>query len=59
MEWMDFLRVYGPLSLGWVLAAYLVKFILDRYASDIDAKVKLAGALDNLSRVIDQNNHKA
>lgn len=49
----DILKIYGPLSLGWVVAAYLLKFILDRYKDDIDARVKLAMSLDGLARVID------
>lgn len=53
MEFVDLVKVYGPLALGWVIAAYLLKFILDRYQTDIDARVKLATALDGLQRVIE------
>ena len=49
----DLLKVYGPLAIGWVLAGYLGKFVLDRYNSDIDARIKLATALDQLTRVIE------
>lgn len=49
----DFLRIYGPLALGWAIAAYLLKFILDRYNADIEARVKLAGSLDKLSNIIE------
>ena len=55
MEWTDFLKVYGPLSLGWILAAYLMKFILDRYDSDTSAKVALAQALQKLAEAIRNN----
>ena len=53
MEFADMLKVYGPLAIGWVVAAYLMKFILDRYAADIDARVKLAAALDKLSTLVE------
>ena len=52
MELMDLVKVYGPLAIGWVLAAYMGKFILDRYSADIDARVKLATALDALTQLI-------
>lgn len=54
MEIIDIVKVYGPLGIGWVIAAYLLKFILDRYQEDIEARVKLATSLDGLSRVIDR-----
>ena len=54
--WADFLKIYGPLAVGWVVAAYLMKFILDRYAADIDARVKLATALDNLAKLVEVKN---
>lgn len=50
---MDLIKVYGPLALGWVVALWLIKFILDRYQADIEGRVKLATALDGLTRVID------
>ena len=53
MEWTDFLKVYGPLAIGWILAGYLGKFVLDRYQADIDSRVKLATALDGLTKIID------
>ena len=49
---VTFLQVYGPLALGWIVAAYLLKFVLDRYKDDIDARVKLATALDGLTSII-------
>ena len=52
MEIGDIIKVYGPLALGWVLAAYLVKFIMDRYDKDIQSRSDLATALDNLSDAI-------
>ena len=49
MEYTEILKIYGPLSLGWIVAAYLGKFILDRYERDIEAKTALALALQNLA----------
>lgn len=49
----DFLKIYGPMAIGWVLAVYLIKFVLDRYQADIEARVSLANALDGLTRVIE------
>ena len=54
MEVLDIVKVYGPMGIGWLVAAYLLKFVLDRYNADIEARVKLAAALDNLSRVIEK-----
>lgn len=54
MEILDIVKVYGPLGLGWVIAAYLLKFILDRYNADLEGRAKLATALDGLTRVIDK-----
>ena len=51
---VDFIKIWGPLGMGWVVAAYLLKFVLDRYNADIEARVKLATALDSLSKVIDR-----
>lgn len=53
LPWADIVRVYGPLALGWVVAAYLLKFILDRYQADIDARVRLATAIDSLTKIIE------
>lgn len=53
MELAEFLKVYGPLALGWVVAGYLGKFILDRYERDLDARVKLASALEGLTKIIE------
>lgn len=49
----DLFKIYGPLALGWVVALYLLRFVLDRYQADIDARVKLATALDALAKVIE------
>jgi hypothetical protein len=50
---VDLVKIYGPLSLGWVAAFYMLKFVLDRYAADIDARVKMANAIDSLTRIIE------
>ena len=52
MEYAEIFKLYGPLALGWVVAAYLGKFILARYDADIEAKTKLALALQQLTEAI-------
>lgn len=60
MEILPLVQVYGPLGLGWVIAGYLLKFVLDRYNADIEAKVKLATSLDGLAKIIeDLGRHRA
>ena len=49
MEFTDILKIYGPLAIGWAVAAYLIKFIMDRYDRDIESRAKLASALEALS----------
>ena len=49
MEFAELLKVYGPMAIGWVIAGYLGQFILKRYDADIDAKTKLALALQSLA----------
>lgn len=53
MEVMELVKVYGPLGIGWIIAAYLLKFILDRYNADIESRTKLSTALDSLTKVIE------
>lgn len=55
MEFADFIKIYGPLAIGWVIAAYLGKFILDRYQADIKARVKLAEALSTMAKAVTEN----
>lgn len=50
---MEIVKVYGPLGLGWIVAGYLLKFVLDRYNADIEGRTKLATALDALTKVIE------
>ncbi len=52
MEFAELLKVYGPMAIGWVIAGYLGQFILKRYDADIDAKTKLALALQSLAESI-------
>lgn len=48
MEFGELLKVYGPMAIGWVIAAYMGKFVLDRYDRDIESRSKLASALESL-----------
>lgn len=52
MEIAEFLKIYGPMGIGWVIAAYLGNFVLKRYDADIEAKTQLALALQKLSERI-------
>ena len=45
-------KVYGPLGIGWVLAAYLIWFIVNRYDKQIESNIKLATALEGLTQII-------
>lgn len=47
------LTTYGPLALGWIIAFYLGKFVLDRYNADIESRVKLATAVEALAKSIE------
>jgi len=49
MEYVEILKLYGPMAIGWIIAAYLGQFILKRYDADIEAKTKLALALQSLA----------
>ena len=51
---LEVVKLYGPLSLGWIIAAYLGKFMLDRYNADIESRVKLATALDALAKSVEE-----
>lgn len=53
MDLIDLVKIWGPLGIGWVVAAYLLKFVLDRYKDDIDSRIKLALSLDGLSKIIE------
>lgn len=55
MEWADLIKVYGPLAIGWAIAGYLGKFILDRYQQDIDSRVALSRAIENLTNIIKED----
>lgn len=49
----DFLKIQGPLAIGWVLAAFLIKFILGRYDEDIKSRIELANSLEMLSKAVE------
>ncbi len=49
---IDVIKLYGPLAIGWLVAGYLIKFIMDRYDRDIESRSKLASALEQLSNAV-------
>lgn len=49
---IELLKVWGPLSIGWLVAGYLIKFIMDRYDKDIQSRSDLANALSSLRDAI-------
>jgi len=51
-DFTELVKIWGPLSLGWVVAGYLIKFIMDRYDRDIASRTELANALTQLSDTI-------
>ena len=52
--WFDLLKLWGPLAFGWVIAYLLIRFIMDQYKADIDSRVKLATALESLTKIIER-----
>lgn len=52
MDFLPLLEKWGPAFLGWAGFVYVGRFVLDRYQQDIDAKVKLALALEELSKLL-------
>lgn len=54
MEWSEFVKVYGPLGLGWVGFGYLGWWLLQRLDRFLEAQVKLALTLDGLTKAIEE-----
>lgn len=62
MEWAELLRMTGPV--GFVLMVliigpyvgmyYLGRWVLDRYDRDIEARIKMATAIESLTNMIDE-----
>ena len=46
------LKAYGPQAIPWIALAYLAKWHLDRLDRDLDARIKLATALESLTAMI-------
>ena len=57
MDLLDFMKVYGPLGMGWILAGYLLKVLLGERQADIESRVKLAVALETLTNLVKANAH--
>lgn len=63
MEFDQFLKLYGPLGLGWPIAAFLLRYVLKLHEEhskeksamvekQLDYQVKVAVALENFTQVI-------
>ena len=56
---LELVKLWGPLSLGWVAAAYMAWFIMTRYDKDIDSRVSLATAINSLKEAVERlENHR-
>ena len=60
MDLSDFLKLYGPMALGWVAAAYLFQRlsaiqdkVMTAFVADTEFKSDLKNALENLKDTID------
>ncbi len=54
MEWAEILKLYGPQAVPWIALAYFAKWHLDRLDRDLDARIKMASALEALTRMIER-----
>lgn len=52
MDFSEILKIYGPMAIGWVVAGYMIKFVMDRYDRDIESRSKLASALEGLTNAV-------
>ena len=54
MEWTEILKLYGPQALPWMALAYFGKWHLDRLDKDMENRIKMATALDGMSKVLEK-----
>ena len=59
MEWAEILKLYGPQAIPWIALAYFGKWHLDRLDRDLDARVKMATALEGLTNIIKERLHES
>lgn len=59
MDWAMLVTTYGPLGLGWVLAAWLMKQnvalqdkVMTAFVDDTRAKAEMKNALDALTEAV-------
>lgn len=59
MDWAMLVTTYGPLGLGWVLAAWLMKQnvalqdkVMTAFVDDTRAKTEMKNALDALTEAV-------
>ena len=54
MEWTEILKMYGPQAIPWIALAYFGKWHLNRQDKDLDARVKMAIAIDGMTKIIEK-----
>lgn len=54
MEWAEILKLYGPQAIPWMALAYFGKWHLDRIDRDLESRVKMATALEALTKMIER-----
>lgn len=54
---LELVKLWGPLSLGWVAAVYMAWFIMTRYDKDIESRVALATAINSLKEAVERLEH--
>ena len=59
MEWNEFLKLYGPMAIGWIAAGYLFlrlsalqDKIMAAFVADTELKSEMKNALNNLTEAV-------
>lgn len=54
MEWAEFLKLYGPMGLGWVCFGLLANWNRLRFEKDLQSRIDLALSINGLTRIIEE-----
>lgn len=52
MEYGEILKTFGPQAIPWLALAYVGRWLMERMDRDLEARVKMAVALEGLAAVI-------